>query len=182
MAATPEPTSFMGVQFGVPVTTQFEDCTRPGIGDPNFEQKLSKHWDLAAKGITCFSRLGRFAELNRWPDLGLRVLGLSVMLAEADSVEGALVTVYRFDWTKMLDLLTAKFGAPQEHESATYTNLAGGERQGEIYTWRWPGVTLSLSEYGSKVDESSVTLETKRLRSWLQRQSLENAQRNKDRL
>ncbi len=190
---TPEPTSFMGVKFGVPVMAQFEDCTKPEIGESDFEKKLSKRWDLEQKGITCFSRLElksadpsrlgrRFADLNRWPDLGLRVLGVTVILAEADSVEGVTVTVYRYDWMKMLDLLTAKFGEPQKHESASYANLVGGQREGDIYSWEWPSVTLRLSEYGSKVDESSVVIETKRLGLWLKRQSLENAQRNKDKL
>ncbi len=178
----PEPTTFMGVRFGVPVAEQFVDCSRPESGDPDFDRKVLLKWDLARQRVTCFSRLGKFAELNIWPDLGLRVLGVTLNLAEADSVEGLSVKVYRFDWMKMLDLLTAKFGEPQAHEVVSYSNLAGGQRDGGVYTWKWPGVTISLSEYGSKVDESLVRVETARLVRWLKRQSMQNAQENKDKL
>lgn len=180
-----EPNSFLGINLGVPATEQFADCSTADYDDPEFEQSLDKYFEANAKGTPCFSRIvDEYAELINpsVPEIGIEVLGILLSLTETNVVEGVSVSLRHYDWTKMRDLLTARFGNPQSEERANYANAGGGQIQGLVHTWIWPGLSITLAELGDNVEESAVYVVTKRLEQWREQQSLENAARNKDKL
>jgi len=148
-----EPSSFMGIRLGVPVKEQFKECP------PDLLDRVG----LIGADRQCLVRYDdESAGLYEWkpPDIGVRLLDMTMYLAD-DSVEGVSVNFVGYDWFRMRDLLTLKYGLPHLKETSMYTTKSGERVPGQVLTWRGTNATMTLSEFGSKVDESIVTLRTK---------------------
>lgn len=174
-----EPTSFMSAQFGVRLLDQFQECPKR-----TFEGTLGPHYEFTT-GVRCFEYLDlrkSMAKLRGEPEIGVRVLGGLYLTLANEVIEGAGIRVYRPDWLKLLDLMSARYGPAHAEETATFTNRAGARYIGAVKYWRGSNVTIKLSEYGDRLDESGVEVYTSSLiESRLQR-SRENAEKFKDRL
>jgi hypothetical protein len=165
-----EPSSFMGIRFGVPVTKQFQECPPDPLD----------LFGLTGPDRQCLVRYDpKSAGLYEWkPDTKVRVLDMRMYLVD-DSVEGLSVKIVRYDWPRLRDSLLLKYGLPHSRET-TYRTKGGVKVPGQVLTWRGPNVTMTASEFGDKFDEGSVTLQTKVCREYLDRESKENSKENKD--
>jgi len=164
-----EPSSFMGIRFGVPVTNQFQECPPDPLD----------RFGLTGPDRQCLVRYDpNSAELYEWkPDIKARVLDMRMNLVD-DSVEGLSVQIVRWDWYRLVDSLLLEYGLPHSRER-TYRTKGGVKVPGEVLTWRGPNVTMTASEFGSTFDEGTVTLQTKAWTEYLDRES-RNAKATKD--
>ena len=164
-----EPSSFMGIRLGVPVTQQFQECPPDPLD----------RFGLTGPDRQCLVRYdAKSAGLYEWkPDTKARVLDMRMYLVH-DSVEGLSVQIVRYDWYRLLDSLLLKYGLPHSRDK-TYRTKGGVKVPGEVLTWRGPNVTMTASEFGSTFDEGTVTLETKAWTEYLDRES-KKAKASKD--
>jgi hypothetical protein len=164
-----EPSSFMGIRFGVPVTKQFQECPPDPLD----------RFGLTGPDRQCLVRYNpKSAGLYEWkPDIKARVLDMRMNLVD-DSVEGLSVQIVRYDWYRLLDSLLLKYGLPHSRET-TYRTKGGVKVPGQVLTWRGPNVTMTASEFGSTFDEGTVIFQTKAWAEYLDRES-KSAKATKD--
>jgi len=147
-----EPDGFLGLKFGIPLTSQLQECSHRVYGE------------RAATPAFCFSNLSTgpigYAELEHGPQIGLAYT--AVVLLMDDSVEDICLSFRNEDFPQMLNLLGARFGKPKLTESTIAEGKDGDVYEGKVHKWFGPGVSIELSAYGDKPDESKLVFATNR--------------------
>jgi len=172
-----EPSSFMGIEFGRPLSEQIPKCPTEKIGSSEFLD----HKAMRLLDKPCYTILGRFRIMENYPNLGVLNEKPTILMA-GDVPEGMFFRLPHYNWQKMLDLLKAKYGEPTLVEKSTNTTHGGAIVTGAEYKWIGKLVTLTFSEYGDTVNNSLVGIETKRLSDSSQEESKRNADAYKDKL
>lgn len=98
-----------------------------------------------------------------------------VFLFAEDTLASIYVTFDKAAFATILSAFAEKFGPPSTTQSSRFQNQMGAVFEGKEFTWKKGAITMRLSEYASKVSESSVTLSDDALLS--RRTNKENATR-----
>jgi len=144
---------FLGLKFGVPLTSQLRPCIAPVYGEP------------APARSFCYTGLSSgelgYAELEQAPDLG--VAYSAAVLLWNGNVEDVCLRFRSEDFGRMLDLLTSRFGRPTVVD-ATVSEADAGQMlyEGKVYKWRGRRMSIELSEYADNAQESKAVFATNR--------------------
>jgi hypothetical protein len=148
-----EADGFLGLKFGVPLTSQLPECIHSAYGE--HEPKPAFCYGGLSTG-----ELG-YAQLEQPPNLG--VAYSAVVLLWAGNVEDVCLRFSSEDFAQMLKLLIARFGPPSVVDAAISEGDSGDMLyEGKVYKWSGSRVTIELSEYGDKPHESKVVFATNR--------------------
>ena len=147
-----EPDGFLGLKFGVPLTRQLQACDHRVYGEQS------------TPPVFCYAKLSTgalgYAELENPPQIGLAYSAVVLLLDS--SVEDICLSFRSEDFPQMLKLLSVRFGKPKVTESTISEGKAGDMYEGKVHKWFGPSVSITLSEYGDKPDESKLVLATNR--------------------
>ena len=140
-----EPDGFLGLRFGVPLTSQLHECTKQSYWYED-EQKEFCYANLSV------AELG-YADLMQPPEIGVKYKAV-VLLLNGD-VEDICMRFNHADFHKMLQWMVARYGKPTSETSKS-------ERQAVAYKWSGSKVTVELSEGSDTPDESIAIVVTAR--------------------
>lgn len=164
-----EPDSFLGLKFGEDISVQLPKCAekrtygRPG--EP-----------------ACFFDLGRdVLYLRNPPSIGIFIKDVFLHVADT-KYEGMHFAFPHYEYLKMLELFTARYGEPHDTMIQSYSSRGGQSLQGRVYTWNGRRVTITLNEYGSRVDEGRVNVVTHEYLDHVERKNKLEAEKNKEKL
>ena len=145
-----DPEAFLGLRFGVPLTSQLHECDSPVYGEE------------APKAIFCYASLttGKlgYARLQNAPDLGFDYIA-NVMLVDG-SVEDIVLNIHDAQASEALKLLITRFGKPAIVQSnAPHADYSQTQR---VYGWNSAEITIELSEQRETAGMWTVSLATRR--------------------
>jgi len=148
-----EADGFLGLKFGVPLTSQLPACIRTVYGEQ------------APAPSFCYSDLSTgelgYARLEQPPELGM-AYSAAVLLWNGN-VEDVCVTFRNEDFEPMLSLLIRKYGRPTVVNAAVSEGDAGQMLyEGKVYKWQGSHTTIELSEYADNGHESKAVFATNR--------------------
>lgn len=171
----------MGLKFGQPIANQIQECPkRPnslGVGYYDYDSSR-----ITSEQLRCFKRLSsHLYEIENAPSLGLWVGKVTALVADGN-FEGMSFVFEHFNTNKMLELFKARYGRPSKVERQHLQTRGGARLAGHEYTWNGRNVTISLSEYGSRIDEGAIQVHTKAFELSRERNQREKAEKYKDRL
>lgn len=175
-----EPDSFMGLKFGEPLSNHMPEC-------PKHKENINGNIydvydiDLSFDTKTCWKNLDmEFKTIENPPRLGVAYQAAARVVN--DSFEGMIMTFEHFDYLKVLDLFSERYGKPNSEQKTPVQTRAGMKLLGNKYSWIGKNVTIELSEYGRSVDKGELFIFTNSLENSYLEENKKNSALHKDKL
>jgi hypothetical protein len=173
-----EPDAFMGIKFGESFAAQVPECPKDAVG---YHPKaiFSSH-RRCFKSIAMYGNKRAFFVENS-PDIGFNTINLSPKVVDGN-FEGLSFNFFHGDYLKAFELFRARYGEPTSVNTLSYQTIGGASLTGNVNRWQGKNITITVMEYGLRLDEGYVNVSTKKLDESDEADANKNTERNKDKL
>lgn len=119
--------------------------------------------------------------LENPPDIGFKIINVLASVVNGD-FEGLSFVYGQSNYLKLFELFRARYGEPTSVNTLSYQTIGGANLTGNACRWQGKNVTITVMEYGLKLDQGYVSVSTKKLDESDEADANKNTERNKDKL
>jgi len=139
----------MGIVFGKHIAGQMSACAAADGLQANEE---------------CFTRVVPGYLLVERTEVSAGKLGIGILRkyihTQDNLVRTVTLAIDQNDFTRMRELLIAKYGPPQQTRDEEILIASGSRVNGQILEWHGKSVALRFKEFGDSFEESSLSIGT----------------------
>jgi len=147
-----EPSSFVGIKLGAPLSASLPECPWDTYGWVNF-------------GKPCFKSIDSHIEVHNVENFS------EILVEEVDGKVGSVACFFPADTgNTVLRAMIAKFGLPHRRWTEQKTNSFGAVFNGQISLWEGRKTYIEFSSLTDEVDKGSVIVSTSAYYAYVQKQ------------
>ncbi|MDP2603504.1 MAG: hypothetical protein Q8S00_13070 [Deltaproteobacteria bacterium] len=157
-----EPTGFGPLKFNDGVQKQFEECPTTG---------LKTCWEYHRIGLNdgrdWYEQLRSGMYTIKYLKIGDSFLPNITVSQTEDKIEMLNVTLPNSVFGRWVSILTERYGKPTSIEKSTWMSKGGVRVDNSTVKWIGNEIHITITEHGSKIDETDLSYSTKAWRNKL---------------